>query len=364
MSWFRVRTKARKKDLQPRRLHIEELEGRIATGVTWSPDLGIDVTGIMSYGAGGIVVAGQWVTFSIVGSGEDWDAWAAGGGSTGQEQDTVVFTWSSSSGTCQILDGGKMASCQIGSAGSPAIVDILLDADDVGAMPGGDEGSRDDPAVHFGSQIYGIWVYIGLKSSGTMDPDHTLSFPGSPPGRELGETTSYFGDTGIFSKVELTGNIFHPTVPDGTGRFEWRQVADSRSCDLRRNGSVGNYGKFTGADAESPFDQYQTHETVNSKVFMLDSPGTFNLGIGTQEVSIDYRSFTTWVEFNGVKASYDYKWSVTVTRRDTGAGLWDNPNIVVREGHDNARPAGSPPPLNTPGITEYPVDCSTQPFIG
>lgn len=364
-NWFRGRSKgkARRTVIRTRKagVAVEQLEPRIATGLTWTPDLGIDILGISAPAAGPYVVAGQWVLFQIVGSGSDWDGSAGAVGNTGQDEDPVTIVWSGA--PCLVSSDGTEALCQIGTAGSPAIVDIFVDADDAAVVPAGDDGSRDDLAVHVSTQKYGIWVTIGLKTSQSMDPDDSLAghpwFPGGPfeLGPATSRTTQGIEQRGLWSRVELTGSIMHPSVPDGTGQFDWRQQSDLRICALYKDGDVKGSGRFTGEDKESPDEAFQTHETVNSKVFMLDAPGQGDFSGALFEEVIIYDTFTTWVNFNNVRVSADYEWFEQTTYRNDGTDyMFNHPVRVVIAGHNFNQPSGTPPVDDG----TFPVDCSTQ----
>jgi len=365
MWWFKSRPKQRKIVKQQRRLGVEQLEQRLPPG-SWGPGPGIDITGVVPIGDL-FVVAGQFVEFTIVGSGEDLDlksqeAQTQGASGGMSEPDQVTFTWWGA--PCIVSADGKSASCQIGTAGSGSIVNVYVDADDAAVVPAGDDGSRDDPKVHVGTQVYGIWVDISLSSFGPMQGVYPNGGFSGFADDELGTATSIdYGDgqgpvAGLWSKVELTGHIFHPTVPDGTGRFDWRQEADARLCFLRKDGSIGNSASFRFENAESPLDQFQTHETVNSKVYMIDAPGGKEISGTDYEEIIIYKSFTTWVNFNTVKASFNYEWHTTTTLRNDGTDwMYNHTANHVGAGHDPNRPAAvtAPNPLG-----QFDVNCSTQ----
>ncbi len=360
MYWFKSRTMPTRTARPARKLAIEQLESRFAAGVTWSLGPGINITGISMLGSG-IVAAGSFVELSIAGTGEDWDPWMSDDPvSGGSATDTVVITWSGA--PCQVLDNGKRALCQIGSAGSPGVFDILMGAEDGGILPAGDGGSRDDPAVNFGTSLTGVWVTISLASSGSLQgvyPDGGFMVSGFAD-NELGSAVTFgYGQAGLWSKVELTGHVAPQlaSIQYGLGSFEWKQTDDERTCFLRKTGQVTGQGLFLDEEEESPEDRFQTHQTANWKVFMTDAPGRPEFSGKFHEEIITYSNFTNWVTFNGARASFDFKWHQTIRLINDGTDwMYNHPIVNVGVGHDQTAPTGTPPATSGP----FAVNCSNQ----
>jgi hypothetical protein len=343
------------------RLGVEQLEQRLPPGAWWDPATGIDVLGICAPGAGPFVVAGSIIEFEINGSGEDWDHDMQPGGGV-MYQDELTFTWSGAS--CQVINEGKSALCQIGTAGTGSFVDIFLDADDVASMAQGDEGSRDDLAVHVGTQKIGIWVTIQAKYNGLFDtPNNQLTVADEADNtflgkRTAGPTTPGDASDGFFSKVELTGTVAPADVANGKEGFEWKQIESLVKCYQQRDGTwTGGVvypppppdgpGGFSIWHADGPLDDAQQKVPKNNKIYMVDNPGAYTGPNADFEVDMYdrkyfYADYMTHVEFNNVRASIDYQWHVVVklsagtdangnrvwgleVPRDVGIGLQENP---------------------------------------
>ena len=359
MLWFKSRPKSKRIQRHVRKLELELLEPRINTGLSWMPSTGIDITGIISPGIGPYVVAGAIVSFQIEGSGEDWDEDQQPGGGV-MWQDEVTFTWSGAQ--CQVSSDGKSASCQIGTAGTGSIVDIILDADDAAVVLPGEDGSRDDDAIHVSNQKTGIWVTISGSFSGQLDNDDNLSFYGHTTEggtplpiddctpRTAGPTTPGSCSYGYFSKVELIGTIA-PAIPDGTEGFEWRQNVQTLWCRQRNDDSW--HEQMNPSEPDSPTEEGGNKQTAtkNSKIFMIDAPGVIvgpdaDKEIGTYKKSNLYMNFETAVNYNNKPASNLYFWHNVIKLEHGPNDTWIN---------------AAAPDAGRGWITPFPAGCAAQP---
>ena len=342
LNWFgsraRVRIRRPRRAVPRReRLDFEQLEERLPTNnLTWDPLSAIDISAV--HWGGAFVVAGSTVEFSIVGTGEDWDTWhgqvGMGPPQWGQAQDIVTITWSGAS--CVALDGGKRASCTLGSAGAPGLFHMVMHADDAGGTPAGDFGSRNDAALEFNTDITAIWTTITGKFDGiqSLDNDSGLcfcidgDFNADNTTFQLGIAEPSTGEAnGFFNKVELTATV-SPAVPDGTREFEWEQMRHIVVCS--RSSANGSWGPSSSdplpgswdnpARLDSPVPGFYTDHTVHNKVFMIDSPGIRtgpqNNWALTGGSAVDrlyfYGNFHTRLSFNNQEVASPYDWHVVV----------------------------------------------------
>ena len=146
---------------------MERLEGREPASLWWDPFPAIDVLDVnWDSGNGEFYVKGDTATFSINGTGEDWDTWHEDGveGPGGMEEEQVTITW----------DGGSLGT-RTGTEVSFQFTDVgvytfVMTADDAGAIP-----ERDDAAVVFSSTKTAFWVAIHGSFDGPFDvPDNGL----------------------------------------------------------------------------------------------------------------------------------------------------------------------------------------------
>ena len=113
-------------------------------------------------------------------------------------------------------------------------------------------------------------------------------------------------------------------------------------------------GRHHNEPDDPAIPDFQQNVPVHSKIFMIDGPGVLtgpnnDLNINVKDKIYAYENFTTHVEFNGVRASDDFKWHV-VTKLNSdfvdGRLQW----VLA-----------TPQNYGSPHTTLPPDDCSSQP---
>jgi len=299
---------------------------------------------------------GKTLNLGIFGSGEDRDTWVGqdpvtGTMTGGQDLDPVTIEW---------FLNGALSDCNgthfSFTPSAAGYYDIRMRADDGGALPPGDSGTRDDAPVIIDARLTVIWVTIAGKFSGDLHDDNPLDFCSSYPEIQgnCGKTgpsdpiTQGGTDHSWSSKVEFIGTV-EPEVPDGSNIFTWIQKKHFRVCGQDANGQwfsmVGNTTFQDETTASS------TQFTVDSRVFFIDAPGVVgtHAPAGVQRVYA-YQEFKLHIEYDFDQASDVYYWHHVVKLETTPGSSLLQP---ISGSYLNVGPGLAP---------MMPADdCSTQP---
>jgi hypothetical protein len=169
--------------------------------------------------------------------------------------------------------------------------------------------------------------------------------------------------------VEITGTINpqEQEIRNALARFEWKQSLKVVVCAWQWG--TGGWDAMTEVrdeSKESPDpNRAQTHETVNWKVFTMDSPGMKNLGWADWSFVEVYMNLETRLLFNGkpvrqagTPGSDVFKWSYRGTFLSDGQSYLESQSgQSVQVGH-----VSMPPMIPDPADPGKMIpDCDHQP---